>query len=270
MEDGMKRETKGRGAGAAARYAALLILAGMIWSPWPVNAVAAEVVITVKGTVAPDSFDDDGIFKVGRELKGQPFTLTITFDASKAEERNNEGCVSSSVKGSTASGSPARAVLKIGAGSYVFGTKPESRWEAWRDAPSGCDVTGGVSFSVFEGTYPQTTILRMPMHPDGKKLSASVDWNLAIPTTKIGTVEQFVISHPGDSEHQVRGRLMATSMTLTSGGQVDEKADATASEEADKTNNPKQPSSPDGIKDRLKHGVDNILKRLPQMSPAHQ
>ena len=266
----MKIETKGRGAGAAARYAALLILAGMIWSPWPVNAVAAEVVITVKGTVAPDSFDDDGIFKVGRELKGQPFTLTITFDASKAEERNNEGCVSSSVKGSTASGNPARAVLKIGTGAYVFGTKPESRWEAWRDAPSGCDVTGGVSFSVFEGTYPQTTILRMPMHPDGKKLSASVDWHLAIPTMRIGTVEQFVISHPGDSEHQVRGRLMATSMTLTSGGQVDEKADATASEEADKTNNPKQPPSPDGIKDRLKHGVDNILKRLPQMSPAHQ
>jgi hypothetical protein len=124
----MKIETKGRGAGAAGRYAAFLILAGMIWSPWPVNAVAAEVVITVKGTVAPDSFDDDGIFKVGRDLKGQPFTLTITFDASKAEERNNEGCVSSSVKGSTASGNLARAVLKIGRGSYVFGTKPESRW----------------------------------------------------------------------------------------------------------------------------------------------
>jgi len=72
-----------------------------------VPSAGQQVTIKVVGTVTPDSPDTMGLFGVGPDLKGQPFTLTITFDASKAETTtDNLGCAGSSVKGSTADGSP--------------------------------------------------------------------------------------------------------------------------------------------------------------------
>lgn len=245
-----------------------------------VPSAGQQVTIKVAGTVTPDSPDTMGLFGVGPDLKGQPFTLTITFDASKAEtSTNSAGCVGSTVNGSTAAGNPARAVLKIGSGSYVFGTKPESKWDAWRDAPSNCDPTGGISFSVFEGSYPHTSLLRMPMKPvDGKKMGSNVGWNEAISSMRIATVEQFQITQPGDFEHMVKGRLWATSMSMTTGGsepaaEADTPAEAVApAGETAQTSGTSQSPKPSsgGLKDWLKQNAGGLFKKLPQLPSGPQ
>ena len=222
-----------------------------------------------------------GAFGVGQDLSGQPFTLTITFDASKAETTtDNLGCTGSSMKGSTADGNPARVVLQIGKGSCTFGTKPESKWEAWRAAPSNCYPTGEMSFSVFEGSYPHTSLLRMPMKPaSGKKMSNNVGWNEGVSTMRIGVVEQFLITRPKDFEHMVRGRLSATSMSMTTGGaeptaetDTPSETEKAKSETEAQANDGKQPSTPSAgsLKDQVKQGLGKLLKRLPQLSSVPQ
>jgi hypothetical protein len=248
-----------------------------------VSSAGQQVTIKVLGTVTPDSPDTMGLFGVGPNLKGQPFTLTITFDASKAETTtDNLRCTGSSVKGSTADGNPARAVLHIGKGSYAFGTKPESKWEAWRAAPSNCYPTGELSFGVFEGSYPHTSLLRMPMKPvDGKKMGSNVGWNEGIPSMRIGVVEQFLITRPGDFEHMVRGRLSATSMSMTVGGaeagtdtpaEADTPAQAGGSGETAQANETGQSAKPStgGLKGWLKQNAGGLLKKLPQLPSVPQ
>ena len=92
--------------------AALLVAGSLMFAAYPLPISAAEVVITVKGTVAPQSTDDYGIFQVGRDLKGQEFTLTITFDDSKSAVRVTNDCPVSEIS-QTSGSSPARVVLKI-------------------------------------------------------------------------------------------------------------------------------------------------------------
>ena len=264
------------------RHCSVLLCLGMLALVMcmAVPSVGQQITIRVVGTVTPDSWDTLGLFGVGSDLKGQPFTLTITFDASKAEsETNAGGCLGSTVNGSTASGSPARAVLKIGTGSYVFGKKPESKWDAWREAPSGCDPTGGIGFSIFEGSYPHTILLRMPMYPvGGKKLSNSVDWNQTIPTMRIATVEQFLITTPDDFQHMVKGRLWATSMSMTTGGAEPTAGADTPAEEGGPASEPTQgngngqpPKASSGsLKNWLKQNAGGLFKKLPQLPSAPQ
>jgi len=186
---------------------------------------AADVTITVKGTVALDSPDDYGIFQVGKDLKGQPFTLTITFDDSKSVVRVTNGSSVSEIS-QTSGSSPARVVLKIGPGSYVFGTKPESKWSAYKstDPKSGC--CGGIGFHVMEGIYPQTSLLWLKLEPaiGGKPLYGSVEWQTPISSARLDgdpMASQFRITRPGDHLRVTRGRLMPQSMTEGPGNGAD-------------------------------------------------
>ena len=218
----MTNETKSRKRRSvlwyAGRLAALVCLA--------ISTVqAAEVTITVKGTVALDSPDDYGIFQVGKDLKGQAFTLTITFDDSKSVVRVTNGSSVSEISQNSGS-SPARVVLKIGPGSYVFGTKPESKWSAYKstDPKSGC--CGGIGFHVMEGIYPQTSLLWLKLEPaiGGKPLYGSVQWQTPISSARLDgdpMASQFRITRPGDYQRVTRGRLMPQSMTEGPGNGAD-------------------------------------------------
>ena len=185
----------------------------------PLPMHAAEVVITVRGAIAPDSHDELGVFGVGPDLKGQPFTLTITFDASKGEIiTKSAGCIASSVKGSTADGNPARAVLKIGTGSYVFGTKPESKWDGYKDTAPNCSGRG-LGFHVMEGAMPQTSNFWVTLQgAPGKELRSGPSWQSPISTSRvygIPTLGTFRITRPGDSNHAASGRLVPESLAIS-------------------------------------------------------
>jgi hypothetical protein len=117
------------------------------------------------------------------------------------------------------------------------------------------------------------------MYPvGGKKLSNSVDWHQSIPTMRIATVEQFLITRPGDFEHLVRGRLWATSMSMTTGGsetaaEADTPAEAAApANETTQGNGNGQPPKPStgSLKDWLKQNAGGLLKKLPQLPSVPQ
>lgn len=274
----MTNETKSRKRRSvlwyAGRLAALVCLA--------VSTVqAAEVTITVKGTVAPDSPDDYGIFQVGKDLKGQAFTLTITFDDSKSVVRVTNGSSVSEIS-QTSGSSPARVVLKIGPGSYVFGTKPESKWSAYKstDPKSGC--CGGIGFHVMEGIYPQTSLLWLTLQPppgNGTPLYGSVQWQTPISSPQVDgspMLSQFTITRPGDYQRITRGRLMARSMSVGPGNgdsaQVNDAPAASETSNAAQANGqtaaPAQGTAPQpSLKERLRKAAGVLLHQLPTTAP---
>jgi hypothetical protein len=260
--------------------AALLVAGSLMFAAYPLPISAAEVVITVKGTVAPQSTDDYGIFQVGRDLKGQEFTLTITFDDSKSAVRVTNDCPVSEIS-QTSGSSPARVVLKIGPGSYIFGTKPESKWSAYKSTAPNC---GGVAigFHVMEGVYPQTSLLWLTLQPPpgGSQFTGSVQWQTPISSPRVDgspTLGQFTITRPGDYQHVTRGWLMARSMTEGpgKGGDSVQMNDAPATSEtsnADRANGqtvpPAQGATPQpSLKERFRKAVGGLLHQLPTTAP---
>ena len=273
----MTNETKSRKRRSvlwyAGRLAALVCLA--------VSTVqGAEVTMTVKGTVAPDSPDDYGIFQVGKDLKGQTFTLTITFDDSKSVVRVTNGCSVSEIS-QTSGSSPARVVLKIGPGSYVLGTKPESKWSAYKSTDPKCGGGGAIGFHVMEGIYPQTSLLWLKLEPPvgGRPLYGSVQWQTPISSPLDGDpmVSQFAITRPGDYQRVTRGRLMPQSMTEGpgNGGDAAEVNDAPAASETSnaaqangQTAAPAQGTAPQpSLKERLRKAAGVLLHQLPTTAP---
>lgn len=185
----------------------------------PVTSVlvsAEEITMVVKGTVARDSWDTLEIFPKGSMLEGQPFTLTITFNAPPPVVQPGDKCPASLISGTSAN--PARAVLTIGKGSYVFGTKPESKWDAYRDTAPGCSGRG-VGFHVMEGAMPTTSNLFVTLQGgSGKELRSGADWQSPIPTTKvygIPNLASFSITRPGDVNHGAGGRLIPESLSIS-------------------------------------------------------
>ena len=98
----------------------LCLLAGGL----PTIAEAAQVVVTITGTLN-GGMDQTGVFGAAHtDLTGKAFKLVYTFDDTKGQETvsncNGVPCVSV-VTGAGAS-SPGTAVLTIGGGSFSFGT----------------------------------------------------------------------------------------------------------------------------------------------------
>jgi hypothetical protein len=275
----MTNETKSRKCRGVLWYAgmlaALLCLAVS-------TLQAADVTITVKGTVAPDSPDDYGIFQVGKDLKGQEFTLTITFDDSKSVVRVTNDCQVSEIS-QTSGSTPARVVLKIGPGSYVFGTKPESKWSAYKSTDPKCGGGGGIGFHVMEGIYPQTSLLWLTLQPppgNGTPLTGSVQWQTPISSPQVDgspMLSQFTITRPGDYQRITRGRLMARSMFVgpSKGGdsaQANETPDSSEASNAGQANGqtppPAQGATPQpSLKERLRKAAGVLLRQLPTTAP---
>ena len=178
---------------------------------------AKEIVMVVKGTIARDSWDTLGIFQVGNSLEGKTFTLTITFDdAGAVLDPGGGSCAGSMVNGNSAN--PARAVLRIGKGSYTLGTKPESQWDAYKDTAPNCPGRG-VGFHVMEGALPQTSNLWvMAQGPTGKELRGGASWQSPIPPSRVvgfPDLGSFNITRPGDAYHAAWGRLVLESLSIS-------------------------------------------------------
>lgn len=182
-----------------------------------VPASAKQIVMVVKGTVNKDSWNTLGIFENGSNLDGQAFTLTITFDAPPLAVEPGNKCPASLINGTSAN--PARAVITIGKDSYVFGTKPESKWDAFRDAAPGCSGRG-VGFHVTEGANPQTSNLWLALQdPNRHSLKFGSSWDIPVPTTKVcGIGAAFIVTRPGDGRRSSGGRLMPQTLSIRSAG----------------------------------------------------
>lgn len=194
------------------RWGVLLCLGMLVAIP----AVASQVVMTVKGTVSNGSWNTLGIFENGNNLDGQPFTLTITFDAPPPTVEPGNKCPASLIKGTSAN--PARAVITIGKDSYTFGTKADSKWDAMREATPHCSGRG-VGFHVTEGVNPQTSNVWLSLlGPNRNSPNFGSSWDIPVPTTKVvGLNSAFSITRPGDSHHSSGGILNPETLSISSG-----------------------------------------------------
>jgi hypothetical protein len=180
-----------------------------------------EIVITVKGKVSVGN-DDYGIFKVGRNLAGKDFTLVMTF--SRAATQHQHMCIDKA-DGTSYLGSakdvPAKAILSIGDGSFVFGAQPDSSWGAFRGLTSDC-MEDRVVLSFKEGAYPQATLLWVKLQPSGRlPLNTSISWDSALSSSQLDqspNLSSFGISHSGDYEHSDHGVLIPDSVSIQVGG----------------------------------------------------
>lgn len=271
----MKTRTKRRHGTAwpmIVTVAALMLVVGSI----PVSA--GEVVITVKGVVASDSHDTLGIFQSGTELKGLPFTLIITFDDAASTASDNASCPASLINGSSAD--PARAVLKVGKGSYTLGTKPESKWDAYKDtAPHNCNPRG-IGFHVMEGHMPQASNLWVTVQgPDGRELKSDASWQTPIATTRVTGfpgLGHFNITRPGDGDHAAWGRLDPQSLSIGPAGSAKDAASADATADAGDSSSKDEASTQTGqsasegatappqqsLKDTVRKALGGMLPKL--------
>jgi hypothetical protein len=282
----MKHEMRSKRSVGMAWCMTILTMAALMLAISPIPACAAEVVITVRGTVAPESSDTLGVFGAGTDLKGQPFTLTATFDDATSTERVTNDCPVSEISGTSAN--PARVVLKIGNGSYVFGTKPESKWDAYKSTIPNCNGVG-IGFHVKEGAMPQTSNLWVTLQPPpgGRHpFSGSVNWQVPISSPAVDggpDLGRFTITRPGDGQHAAWGRLMARSMSVgPANGQAGEQTgDATTDSDStsvarQETENPaatdgsstsQAPAKPQSLKDWLHKAIGGRLPKIAIPNP---
>jgi len=259
----------------------VLVMAGLVLAIGPIPAYAAEVVMTVKGTVARDSHDTLGIFQEGESLEGKPFTLTITFDDAGGTTRTSNlgiNCVMTLLDGTSAN--PAKAVLTIGKGSYVFGTKPDSKWDAYKDTAPNCP-SSGIGFHVMEGAMPQTSNLRVTLQAGvDRYLKSGASWQDPIPNTKVYGIPglgSFNITRPGDGNHAAWGRLDTRWLSISPANATAANQSADAETDSDSSSGKqdndipaagsgnRQSSTPapqQALKDRLRQAVGGLLPKL--------
>jgi hypothetical protein len=251
-----------------------------------IPAVAGEIVMTVKGTVTRDSHDTLGIFQEGESLEGKPFTLTITFDDAGGTTRSSNlgiNCVMSLLDGTSAN--PAKAVLTIGKGSYVFGTKPESKWDAYKDTAPNCP-SSGIGFHVMEGAMPQTSNLRVTLQAGvDRYLKSGASWHDPIPNTKVYGIPglgSFNITRPGDGNHAAWGRLdtrwlsISPANATTANQSADAETDSDSSSGKQDNDNPAaasgnpQSSTPaphQSLKEKLRKAMGVVLPKVTIPNP---
>jgi hypothetical protein len=95
---------------------------------------------------------------------------------------------------------------------------------------------------------------------------------------RIATVEQFLITTPDDFQHMVKGRLWATSMSMTTGGAEPTAGADTPAEEGGLASEPTQgngngqpPKASSGsLKNWLKQNAGDLFKKLPQLPSVPQ
>jgi hypothetical protein len=197
--------------------AARTILLGCISLSASLTLFASTVTVTVEGTVSGG--DQYGIFGVGKDLKGQEFTLVFTFDDANVRKIEGDQCDAphSEGKGSNPS-SPAKAVLTIGKGSFTFGNQGNSEWAVSRTLASSCSGSM-VGMFIHEGVYPQTEGFDLRLFPAQAKipLIRSLDWHSPFAATGYDNNPEngvFVISHPRDFMRLTKGYLFVKSVTV--------------------------------------------------------
>jgi len=193
-----------------------LVLSGLALTA-SITALAEKVTVTVKGTVSAGG-DMYGIFGVGKDIGGKPFTLTFTFDDARAHKGDAPCADAASVFNGSNPSSPAAAVLTIGHGSFTFGNLPNSTWSAHRDVDSTCGPDA-LFLSLNEGTYPQVEgfqfkLISVPGKPWATK---SIDWHSPLHATDFDSgqnSQSFIIVHPGDFTRLTQGVLVVESVTV--------------------------------------------------------
>jgi hypothetical protein len=186
---------------------AILLLAG--------TAQAADVVITVKGTLAGEDYL--GIFGPEKSIpKGTPFTLVYTFDDAVGEAVRVR-CPNSG-SGVTGSGnnSPGRAVLTIGDSSYAFGDTADSRSTVWRAVPSRCG-NGGIAMAVSDGRPPLMSGIQVTIQPRRAPLTTDADWRSPLSLSVFSAPRDsnaFTITRAGSFGLTTRAFLSVESVTV--------------------------------------------------------
>jgi hypothetical protein len=174
---------------------------------------AENVVVTVKGTVVSGG-DQYGLFKIGKDLKGQDFTFVFTFDRSLAKKgKDGSQCAygaDSDVAGTNPS-APATGVLTIGNGSFTFGERSDTTWGAGR-------LTSSICISIHEGQYPQSEGIDLSLIPArDQRMSNSPDWHAPANDVQYSDEPRFghfVIVRSRDFEHVTMGTLIVKSVTV--------------------------------------------------------
>jgi hypothetical protein len=242
------------------------------------TAQAEEIVITVKGMVK-SGIDDYGIFKVGRNLAGQPFVIVFTFDDDATTDSFFcDGKPDGIGHYGTITDHPAKAVLTIAGSSYVFGEQENSEWGVFRGIADGCQGDR-VAFDVKEGVYPQNSLLLVALAAmkGAPPLNASIDWGAPISRDSgidpDPTFSAFSIVRQGDFEHYDRGVLIPEKFTVgvakDSGSQSGQEVTSLEGQSNGHTDAPSPAAKPQklSLKDRLKQAATDILLHHPNNAP---
>jgi len=176
------------------------------------NARAAEVAVTVKGTVYGQDYL--GIFAGGKVIeKVTPFMLVFTFDDKKGAV-SHYGCPNS---GSGTEGaslhSPGKAVLTIGEASYKFGEAKAAKSSIWRGVQTSC-LKAQFAMTVSDGGGSIQVTLRPDPQGDW---TDDADWRAPwVPSAFIAPQDEngFAISRAGNYGLTTRGTLVVESVVV--------------------------------------------------------
>jgi hypothetical protein len=173
---------------------------GMLTILMIVPAHAADITMTITGTIQGGTGDFLHLFGKDRNLIGKPFKVVLTFDDTKGKPMKPECNNGSGIKGD-GEDSPGKAVLTIEGKSFEFGGKKNSHSWYWRQTRSGCSGSA-FNIEVEDGTPPYNNQLGLRITPmKGKSLTQNPDWKASMSCTEIDVDNQsgFAIQGPGDS-----------------------------------------------------------------------
>jgi hypothetical protein len=213
----------------------------------PQAARAAQVFVTITGTVT-DGYDMTGVFgKPNTDLKDQPFTVIFTFDDTKGKQQvltcspdNSAPAYYSSIGGSGAS-SPGTAVLQIAGRSFPIGAGALDQTVigsyALRYVVTPCSSESAAGFGV-KVVYGENSSSRQIsgiswVGPDGAatvfpapgtELSTNYDWRAPINAASLapGSTFSFVVEvqtfgNPLGNTflYYANGNLIASTLTVS-------------------------------------------------------
>jgi len=150
---------------------------------------AATVTTTITGIVASGT-DSTGVFgfAAGTDMTNQAFTLIYTFDDTKGSQSvtncSSKPCSSSIT--STATSNPGMAVLKIGSGSWTFGTLPSATSSVMRAVPPAGDQ---IQYSVKDDGGQTDTISSFIDPALGTVLTTDYNWEDALSNSDLASLQ---------------------------------------------------------------------------------
>jgi hypothetical protein len=183
-------------------------------------AKAAEITITVTGTLAGGN-DYFGVFGMGRSMPaGTPFTLIYTIDDSVGGPMYPGSCPNAMSGTSGArEHSPVTAVLTVARKSYEFGRRPDAKSSAWRYIATGCSQSE-IGINITEGRAPLEMGISIRINPNqgAKSLTQDGDWRKAISLSNFyarNTFNSFAIRRPGNNMGGTQSYLVVKSLTVS-------------------------------------------------------
>ncbi len=189
-------------------------------------ADASTVTTTVTGTMY-SGYDTTGVFgPAGAYLTGLPFTLTFTFDDTKGAQTVSacEGVPCLSYISSTATSNPGTAVLKIGSGTWTFGTLANDQHSSkdFRSIQTGSTMSNVslVAEDLGSGGADEAEVNLFPAA--GTVLTTDYDWEDSFSASQFlpgsGYSTGFSIDVPvGGVQQSATGLFTPTSITVSGG-----------------------------------------------------